>query len=115
MLAGCRDSVQTHWSEGPYAVWDSPSDPSCGDLVYKLGGGAAITRINCVSRIGSSQRYLIAESGGNTVAYWILDKEKDRRHFRPFQAVEGPLAPAEFRARKLELGIGHLMFEEKLR
>lgn len=115
ILTGCYDSLRTHWRAGPYAVWDSPSDPSCTNLVYRLGGGAGITRVCCVSRIGFNERYLIAESGGGRAAYWILDRQKDGRHFKAGEAVEGPFTREGFDARKEGLGIGHLRFEKEFR
>ena len=114
-LQGCYDSLQTHWSEGPYAVWDSPSNPSCRDLVYKLGGGAGITRVDCVFRLGFNERYIIAESGGGRTAFWILDREKDRRRFKSDEAVEGPFTLEEFSTKKEELGISSLRFEREFR
>jgi hypothetical protein len=108
-FTACLDSLDTHWSEGNYEVWDSPTAPSCKNLYYNLGGGSGIGRVNCISRIGSNDRYIVAASGAS---YWILDKEKDDKYFNSDEIIFGPFDIDEFDSVKEKLGISSLEFEE---
>lgn len=108
-LTSCFDyNETTYWEEGVYLVQTDPGEPSCKVLYRNLKGKSGISRIECVSQIGSNDNFIIAKSEDNK--YWILDKSKDGEYLNAEEIVEGPLSLEQFKKRASELHIDKLGF-----
>lgn len=111
-LSSCVDIFhKTYWSEENYEVVDNPGKTSCKTLYFKLENGAGIGRVNFISRIGSNNSFIIAESiEEGIIEYWILNKEKDNKYYNANEIIEGPFDINTFNKRKEELEIIRLDF-----
>jgi len=74
-------------------------------------------RLNCVSKIGDDDHFIIAETinTDGALAYWILKKDKDKVELSANQAVDGPFTFTEFSNQKKELQIDSLNFQKSFR
>ena len=119
LLTSCSDIIErTYWSDGNYVVWDDAANPSCKTLNYDINGSGH-GRVECVTQIGSNERFIVVESIDdlkyNKKEYWILDKKKDNPLLNSNEIMEGPFTQAQFNKRKRELGISNIEFEKEIK
>lgn len=104
----CFDAYDlTFWEDGKYIVQTDPGDPMC-KVLYLSKEKSGIPRIDCISKIGSNDKYIIGQSEDKK--YWLLDKSKDNWRLYQDEIVEGPLTLEQFETRKKDLSISTLTF-----
>ncbi len=115
-LNSCFDiNERTYWNDEKYEITDNPGIASCKTLYLKLDNGDGIGRVDFISRIGSNNTYIIAESIKNGMKeYWILNKGKDSENYNASEYIEGPFDISTFDIRREELEILQLDFETNL-
>ena len=67
-------------------------------------------RIDFIARIGSNNRFIIAQDKGG--CYWIVDKEKNEPSLKQDEFWVGPLSSEEFETKKCKLGIMGISLRE---
>ena len=62
LISACDLFSPTYWEEDNYYVQNDPGSASGKTLYYDLGDGNGIGRVEYVTKIGTSEKYLIIES-----------------------------------------------------
>jgi len=117
----CRDILKRfnnavwHDKSGQYAITENMAD-SCNALSL-ITRDQNYKRLECVSRIGDDEHFIIAETihAPKVSQYWIINKDKDAIELSARQIVEGPLNLAELTNREKELGIQDLQFLRQIK
>lgn len=117
----CRDILKRfnnavwHDKSEQYAITENMAD-SCNALSL-ITRDQSYKRLECVSRIGDDDHFIIAETIHATKVsqYWIINKDKDAIELSANQIVEGPFDLAEFTKREKELGIQDLQFQKLIK
>ena len=97
-----------YWKDGDYAVFEHPAEPDCKILCNRDHG-----RVNCVTKIGSNENYIIVESRGPNEKYWFIEKSRDDHLMNDFEIVEGPYDLQTFNEHKIQKGITNLNFDKE--
>src|ERR1700758_4482744 len=87
-LTSCFDLYEpTYWRDGKYSISTSATEPSCKDLDVDVDDdGGAIGRVDCVTKIGSNDKFIIVQSAGDK--YWVVDRLKDNKFLNANEIVQ---------------------------
>ncbi len=92
-LSSCLFDSGTKWEDPPYSVsWIH--SPANLELVYELGEGSSIGRVDSIiKKVGSDANYVVAQRNSE---YYYIEKKKDHQYLNGADIAKGPFSAEEF-------------------